>query len=361
MIKPRASLKNWGSIFSTAVLPTDVLDMSGCEGSLLPEGAIAAAQDYFSEPHRVTRHFEAQDIGVRRMIAERHDVDPRSVLLTSASLDGLRYVAQAFFREGTIVGVLSPDFPPYPALVQNDGASLKVLPALPFPFYSDSDEIIRFAAQEGLHLLLLSNPCVCTGVERSVDELRMIADGIEGYLVVDEADAMSWRSASCLVNSCKNVLVIRSFSKWFGLADLRIGYMIVPAGLQAAFDDRLNVCGVSGPSIAAARVAINDETYLQRVVNDVHRGRALLNAALKDTEYKIVPTPTTLVAFVAGGSAHADFLGSGIYMNPGSNYCLEMFVGKQSPPELIHGGRINTSNPELVSEAIHRLRRITTH
>jgi histidinol-phosphate aminotransferase len=80
-------------------------------------------------------------------------------------------------------------------------------------------------------------------------------------------------------------VVLRTFSKAYGLAGLRLGYALLPEPLRPSFDKAATPFPVSRPAVAAGLAALADRAHLRRTVETVRRGRALLRKRVPFTTY----------------------------------------------------------------------------
>jgi histidinol-phosphate aminotransferase len=116
-------------------------------------------------------------------------------------------------------------------------------------------------------LVLISNPNNPTGKMWTLEELSDIATRVP-YLVVDEAyiDFTMEDSFVSRLNEHPNVIILRTLSKAFGLANLRIGFMIASEEIIEQIDRFRSPFNVSGLSAAVANVVLRDETYIQESI-----------------------------------------------------------------------------------------------
>jgi len=92
------------------------------------------------------------------------------------------------------------------------------------------------------------------------------------------------------VRQCASVVVLRTFSKAHGLADLRVGYGLGPAELLGYCARMRNTFSVSSVAQVAAVAAINDHDHIQRVVENNSVQFQVLSQGLSELGYRIVPT-----------------------------------------------------------------------
>lgn len=110
-----------------------------------------------------------------------------------------------------------------------------------------------------------------------------------GWLVVDEAfsDAVSGVSAVGLA-ARYNVVVLRSFGKFFGLAGLRLGFAVAPLDLAAKLRARLGPWPVSGPAIAIGKKALADTAWQEATRDRLSRDAAKLDRLLTKAGFEVV-------------------------------------------------------------------------
>lgn len=84
-----------------------------------------------------------------------------------------------------------------------------------------------------------------------------------GYLIVDEAFCDPMPENSIIPELPKNVIVYRSFGKFFGLAGLRLGFLVGPSSVVQQLENLLGPWSVSGPALEIGRVALGDENWIE--------------------------------------------------------------------------------------------------
>ena len=160
-------------------------------------------------------------------------------------------------------------------------------------------------------VVVLVNPNNPDGRVVPLDGLADMASALAaraGWLVVDEAfaDAVPGTSAVALA-ARDNVLVLRSFGKFFGLAGLRLGFAVVPPALAEKLRARLGPWPVSGPAIAIARRALADTAWHKETLIRLARDAAALDGLLTRAGFAIVGG-TPLFRLAAHPAAEEIFL-----------------------------------------------------
>ncbi|NTI48857.1 threonine-phosphate decarboxylase [Agrobacterium rhizogenes] len=154
---------------------------------------------------------------------------------------------------------------------------------------------------EGNDLVVVVNPNNPDGRLLPIERLRELHDRLQergGILVVDEAfgDMEPEASLAPHASSMPNLIIFRSFGKFFGLAGLRLGFVIAEASILARFEDWLGPWAVSGPALSLAACLMDGDTTAIR--NRILDRRAALDAVLHRAKLNIAGG-TGLFALVA--------------------------------------------------------------
>jgi len=127
----------------------------------------------------------------------------------------------------------------------------------------------------------LANPNAPTGTLVPVDQVAKLADALDGVLCVDEAYVdFAQRDCMELARTRRNVLVMRTLSKGYGLAGLRFGFAVGDANLIAGLMKVKDSYNADAVAIAAATAAISDCDYREQTRTQVIQERQRLAAAL---------------------------------------------------------------------------------
>ncbi len=226
---------------------------------------------------------------LRAIIAERHGVTPEQVFVGNGSDEILALATRAFVEDDGQIGFLDPSYSLYPVL-----AAIRGVGALAVAL--DRDFVARLPESCAAALFLLANPNAPTGRLCPIMEVEAFARRFAGVLLVDEAYAdFASDNAMRLAASRPNVLVMRTLSKSYSLAGLRLGYAVGPADLIAALytiKDSYNV-DLLAQRIAAA--ALRDEAAMLANVARVRATRTRLAARLAELGYAVTPSETNFL------------------------------------------------------------------
>jgi histidinol-phosphate aminotransferase len=246
---------------------------------------------------------------LRRMIAERFGLTPEQVVIGNGSTEVLSAAALEWSRSGPIV---CPELffdEPLQVAVRH-GARLVRVPLRP-DMSVDLDAMATAARANKAALVYLCNPNNPTAMLIEPDELRAFAMRLPAAttLLVDEAyneltDRPLANSMLDLVKSGRDVIVSRTFSKIYGLAGLRIGYVLTtPANAQRIADNIMTV-DLSTSALAAAIASLNDEAFMAFSKNRILEGRSMILEAARKAGADVLPSQANFV-FVRVPDANA--------------------------------------------------------
>jgi len=141
----------------------------------------------------------------------------------------------------------------------------------------------------GADLAVLVNPNNPDGRRHTPETLRALA-GRTGLLVVDEsfADPYPDLSLAPTIRAEDNVIVLRSFGKFYGLAGLRLGFVVAGTAHTAAIREMAGPWSVSGPAIAVGTAALGDADWRRRTTTRLERDAARLDRAAAAAGWRVV-------------------------------------------------------------------------
>lgn len=224
---------------------------------------------------------------VRHAVAAHHGVAPDEVWVGSGSSDLIRATALGVGGPGTSAIFADPSFVLYALTTRIAGAE-----PVPVPLTADHQHDLAGmldAIRDDTTLIYLCNPNNPTGRYLSGEEIRAFLDEVPGSVVViiDEAYAEfvmapDHESMVRVAPTRRNVLTLRTFSKIYGLAGLRIGYGIGDAGLIANLRRTQAPFAVTTVAQAAGIEALKHQDRVNQRAMANAEGRELLTAALSE-------------------------------------------------------------------------------
>jgi histidinol-phosphate aminotransferase len=229
-----------------------------------------------------------------RALAERYDVDPAQVATGCGAVMLCQQLAQSFNDPGTSMAFAWRSFEMYPLLAQVAGARSIQVPLVPGrpggPADTHDLEALAAAVDDTTRVVFVCNPNNPTGTAVRRAELERFLDAVpaETLVVLDEAYREFVTDPDVpdgveLMRGRPNVAVLRTFSKAWGLAGLRVGYLIAEDPAVAEAVRKTNVpFSVNMLAQAAAVAALASEDEVRRRCSAVTAERERLTAALRE-------------------------------------------------------------------------------
>lgn len=280
--------------------PSDarVIKLNTNENPYPPSPAVAEALKQFDA--RVLRKYpEPSSRDLRRSIAARLGIEDREVLLTNGGDELLRLVFTTFCEPGSWILSTAPTYSLYPVLAELQACQWKSLPLE--QGYSLPGGLAGEAARLQASLVLIVNPHAPTGCLFTLGELSKLAARVPGVLLIDEAyvdfvDPDNGYNSLKLIAQHPNVLILRTFSKGYSLAGLRLGFGLGRASLiepmATKVRDSFNLDALA-QSIGLA--AWEDELYAKETTGAVRQGRSRLTQGLRDLGFQLPDSQTNFV------------------------------------------------------------------
>jgi histidinol-phosphate aminotransferase len=281
---------------------------------------------------------EPQSDSLRAVAAAVYGVKPANIIAGNGSDELLSMALRCFVGPGDRVAFPVPTYSLYDTLVEiQDG----VRAAVDYPAdFALPDTLAR----QNAALTFLCNPNAPSGTLVDLPQVEQLARSIAGVLVVDEAYVdfaeSEGSSALPLIRRLSNLIVLRSFSKSFSLAGLRIGLAFASEEIIAGMMKVKDSYNLNRLSLAAACAALQDLPWMTRNARRIQRSRKKLTSALKRMGYQVYPSHANFVLARRTGqnlkSVYQELKQRKILVRyfdvPGLQDCLRITIG--SPKEI---------------------------
>jgi len=253
------------------------IDLSGTEWPDLPHSEIVNAAIARARG-RVNGYPDRHATAARRLLADRHGVEPDQIALGNGAAELLHSAALALLSPGDELVMPWPSYPLYPLMAAHAGATP----------VSVEDQELSAAVTERTTAVVICNPNDPTGTYTMSEDLGALLSTLpEGvHVLLDEAlihfqDTEDVDACLRLVDAFPRLLVFRTFSKVYGLSGLRAGYVVgSDARLLAA---AAPVLGINALSQAAVEYALrNGDGEVDRRREAVARERKVLTDQLRE-------------------------------------------------------------------------------
>jgi histidinol-phosphate aminotransferase len=306
-----------------ALMRVETLDLSQTTWPELPHPSIVSAITFVARRGMQRYPHLQRGTQLHDELAERHGVDPARVILGNGAAELLSSAARALIEPGQRLLSAWPSYPLFPIMARRaHGQAVRVSGGV--------DELLRAAAEPGTRVVAIASPNDPTGELLASGELERLLVGLPDDVAVllDEslvefADAQPVNSSLELAAKHSRLFVVRSFSKAWGLAGLRVGYAIGGPGSEELLAELQPDLGVSEVSQAGALEALRScSEIVSRRVASVSRERANVTAALRERGFDVADSQANFVwaahPAIDGGELSARLARAGILVAGGA-------------------------------------------
>jgi histidinol-phosphate aminotransferase len=284
--------------------PESFVKLASNENALGPApAAVSAIQESATS---VNRYPTSAHVDLTEAIADRWGVTPAQIWLANGGDGALDYLARATLEPGDSVLVPRPGFAYYAMSARYHHGTVEAYSLdTGEGFRMDATTVLE--AYDGERIVYLTSPHNPTGLTFDPADVREIAAETDDrtLIVLDEAYGEYAETPSCvpLVGERDDVAVLRTFSKAYGLAGLRLGYAVTPADWAGAYERVNTPFAASEIACRAGLEALTDDEHVERSVETVAWGRNHLDEQLEDRTY---PSEGNFVLVDVGDVSPAD-------------------------------------------------------
>ena len=269
---------------------------------------------------------------LKQRLAQKLEVRPDNLILGNGSNEIIEFVGHSLMQPETEVVVSQYCFAVYPIVTHLFGANLVVVPAR-----NHGHDLPRMLAAVGpkTRVVFVANPNNPTGTLASPDEVVALVNGIPEHvlLVMDEAyldflDKPVDLLPLIRAGSRPNLLLMRTFSKIYGLAGLRLGYGVGHPPLIAALEKVRQPFNINSLAQAGALAAMDDEDHLARTRANNALGLDYLQKSFQELGLEFIPSQANFVLVRVGSSRRVfeDMQKRGVITRPMEGYQLPEWI-----------------------------------
>jgi threonine-phosphate decarboxylase len=286
----------WEAARRLSTKPAEMIDFSA---SINPIGPSPRALSAFLEASRgISAYPDPDCMELAEEIAAYHRIPVESILVGNGSTELIYLVARAYGKR-TLIPV--PSFSDYERSVRITGGLYRFLKApAASGFRIELDRLDR-SLRKGPTLLFLGNPNNPTGQRHSPERLLSLverAGRLRIQAALDEAFIDFWEEASLVREAprLRHLIVLRSFTKFFALAGLRVGYLVAHPATIKQLRALKEPWTVNTPAQAAARASLSDRSYIEESRKRMEETRGDFMTALQaHPGLKVYPSDANFV------------------------------------------------------------------
>ena len=269
-----------------------------------PFGPSDAAKKAIADAINNGCRYAIKEIGeLEKKIVDFEGLKEDQIMSSAGSSPLLRAAAVYYSKPGSNIVTAAPTYDDLPEHCANFNIKMNYVP-LNASYEYDLDAMEKMV-DANTSLVYVCNPNNPTGTMVSGDKLRAFCERVskrttvfvdEAY--IDYADDPQGTSVIDCVKKGMNVIVARTFSKLYGFAGLRVGYILSQPETIKKFEMYTagNWC-ISGPSAAGAIVSFKEKAYTQNVLQKTKESKEFLYKTLKEEGYEYIPSLTNFVMF----------------------------------------------------------------
>jgi histidinol-phosphate aminotransferase len=329
-IKPAAhGALDYAELERHGLNPDDVLDFSVNSNPYGPSPLILEAIQ--SVP--IERYPDREAIALRRALSEQLDVSTEQILVGNGTAELIHLTAFAFLQKKSHVLFLDPTFGEYErsARLMVMGANIHHCRALAKNgFVYSLEEIHARLSGRRMHVVFICNPNNPTGQVISREMLGQWSDQFrETLFIVDEAYlAFVEGTQSTISLKRKNILVLRSMTKDYAIAGLRLGYAVGESKLIDAMKNFRPAWNVNALAQAAGLAALQSKDYLSETFTKLRSDKENLVTGLQELNFEPVPSHTNYFLLPVGNGSQfrAALLQYGMIVRDCASFGLPSYV-----------------------------------
>jgi L-threonine-O-3-phosphate decarboxylase len=327
--------------------PDDVLDFSVNSNPYGPSPAVTQAIAHV----RLDRYPDRACLALRRALSQRLQVSAEQIVVGNGTAELIWLIALAYLASDRHVLIAGPTFGEYAHAAALMGAQVHFLNALPAQHFGmQIDQISREIERCQPHVVFVCNPNNPTGWLIPSSEIAACAARYQNTLfVVDEAyRAFVSTGNDNGITQAGNILSLRSMTKDYALAGLRLGYAVGAPDVVQALASVCPPWSVNAVAQAAGLAALEDEAYLHSTLTALRQAKDALVAELAQVKLNVLPSATHFFLAEVGNGARfrRALMRHGIQVRDCASFGLPAFV------------RIATRRPEENARLIQALREV---
>lgn len=281
---------NHAELGAAGIAPEDVLDFSVCSNPFMPPPGVMKALDNIS----INQYPDSESTELVQKLSGKLGIPIDHILLGSGTMELIRLIALTYFRPGDPVLIIEPTFGEYEITCRIVGARpVRQWAGVEDSFTPNVETTIALIRQHHPTGIFICNPGNPGGRYLSQEMVETVFDAVEdGLLILDEAYVSfvgrSWPSLELL--SRGNVVILRSMTKDFGLAGLRLGYALARQEIIHYLRKVRPPWNVNVVAQKIGAACLDKSEYLQRSLEKISDAKQFLFDELSRLGFPVVPS-----------------------------------------------------------------------
>lgn len=256
----------------------------------------------FQTARLINRYPDSHSYYLRKRISEKFGIDESLIVFGNGSSELIKLIADALIVEGDKVVYANPSFVMYPIVTASRGGKAVEIDLSEDDLSHDVDAMLE-AVDSSTSLVILCNPNNPTGTITKKDKVMRLLEGLPDgvFLLIDEAyaefvdDTDYISGVEIFKEGWPNVGVLRSFSKAYGLAGLRLGYGFLPEKLADAVNRIREPFNINLIAQEAALAALDCEDEYEKIRKEIISERKRMEEKLTKKGFKVFKSQANFV------------------------------------------------------------------
>lgn len=308
----------------------EVVKLASNENPLGPSPkAVSAARKALLQ---VNRYPDSSSFYLKKKLAKFLNLKPGNIILGNGSDELIDIIIKTFVKDAENIVTSEGTFLEYAIIAQINNRQIS---SAPLKYFKYDLEALKKKVNSSTKLVFIANPNNPTGTYVTKYELADFLSGLpkEVIVVLDEAydtfiDVDDFPDSLKLIGG-KNVVVLKTFSKAYGLAGLRVGYALAAEGLVSCMEKARQPFNVNLPAQAAATAALDDVEFLRKTRKAVLEGKNYIYDQLNKMGIAYVPSVANFILIDTGkdgGGVFRDMLKQGVIIRDMLQYGLKNYI-----------------------------------
>jgi len=320
-----------------------VVKLASNENPLGPSPrALRAAQRAGRELHRYP---DGAAFRLKQALAKKLKVDFKELVIGAGSNENIDFLIRAYCRAGDRILQPRYSFVAYKICAQIHGVETVETPVSEVDFKVDIGQLIAASADPRVKILFLANPNNPTGTWLSEREVIQLIEGVRakrGDSVLIVLDYAYWEyitdtqipdPVTLLRKYPQNVVILRTFSKIYGLGGIRLGYSVSAPEIASVLEKVRQPFNGNSLALAAGEAALGDTAFVKKALSTNAEGLRLWEKTLAKWGVRFVPSQGNFLLVNAragwgksGPELFQEALKKGLILRPVANYGLPDWI-----------------------------------
>jgi histidinol-phosphate aminotransferase len=251
----------------------------------------------------IGKYSHTQNDKLINLLSKSNHVPKKNILITAGCDGALKIISQLLISRNINVCIPVPSFGRYEYHTKINKGKIHFFYNKEFPYDTRIKELLEFLNKNKIEVLFLANPNNPTGIYKPQHEIITLLDNFKGYSIIDESLINpNTISTAQLIKKYPKLIVAKSFSKFYGLAGARIGYIVASEKLIKPLLNLVSPFEVNSLALSLAIAVLKDKELADMEAKIIKAEiKKLLRTFRKNTRINITPSESSLALIQYSG------------------------------------------------------------